>query len=198
MSGVTGTWTEIKAPEGYYELLPLPGDDEELVPNDQVWITYSLFQLGDWIIAYQVGEIEKKIEADGRFQLLSYIYDEDGKELTLKCRVRAPDEVGPGVQLAGGWAIAGVLALMVAVAYIAYDAGAKKHVFRITTQEAIKQINQIKADPNLSEAEKVHLIGNVLQSGQVPSASAGWTDWAMIVGLALLSLLAVAWFRGHR
>jgi len=190
----------------YYEVLPTPLDDEELMPGDRVWLTYDLFQLGDWIIAYQVGKMERDLETEGRFELMSYIYDEPNKRLILKCRVRNPEEIPPMIYRAGVANLLALIGLLAGgLAMISYGQDRERRVYRLTPQATKELIDQIEADPNLTDEEKQRLKQEALkrmESSEPPSGllpdMPGVGDLAAALVFVGLAVLAMVWFGGHK
>jgi hypothetical protein len=189
MSGVTGTWTEDRPTRAdMVELSPLT-DETELLPGDEVWIGYDLYQLGDYFIAWQVGEIEKQLEADGRFAVMSYIYDEPNKTLTLKCRVRNADEIPAKVYYASPFTLGLLVGLVWAVAcFFCYAAGDRIRAWRMRTA-----VVSVLEDPSFP-AEKKQAILDAMSQGTaggtgVTDAIAGVGSGLVLVALAALALM---------
>lgn len=138
-----------------YEIIPVPGEDVELLPGDEVWLTYNLLQGGDWFIGWQVGKIEQQLEADGRFLLQAYDPTSQPGKITFKCVVNPHPPAK--VQLAGGfwWGVVAGIITTAAFALI-YENTMQVRIFRELLEEArpyVPETMQETIDRTLENAD---------------------------------------------
>ncbi len=177
---------------GYTEVTPAPDD---LLPDDRVVTTYPLFQTGDWLMAYQVSELEKKLEEDGRWELLSWQYDPDAPSITFLVRVRRPEEIPTKVYLAG-FKLAALLGVFAAIIYfIGYETGKTVKVYRVIQATKDAAVQAIDKEPTLTPEQKEAAKNAVLSAvPNPPREPIGWP--AAVVWIAAAAL---AWiFFGSR
>jgi len=179
---------------GYTEISPAP---EDLQPDDRVVITYPLYQTGEWLMAYQVTELEKRLEEDGRWQLLSWQYDPDAPSIQFTIRVRRKEEIPTEVYLAGFKlpALLGLIATS-AIAYIAYDRGKKVSVWRAVQATKDAAIQAIEDDPGLSPEAKERAKQAVMNS--VPNPPDEPIGWSQALVWAAVAIVVVAYLGERR
>lgn len=150
---VSGSWEPMRHPTkpGMVEVLPTPDDNAELRPGWEVWLTYDLVDLGEWLVGYQVSKVEEHVARDGRFKVIAYTYDPQARTVTFKCVVQEPPAQ---VQLAavGGYTLAVLVGLILGgITFYAFVyPGSRKTI----VWGYVETVEAIKANPNLTEEEK--------------------------------------------
>ncbi len=71
---------------GYIER-GLPDDQEPLKVGDRLELTFDMYQGGEWFIAMQIWEIERRFAADGRLKLHNYLHDKEAMTMTFDVEV---------------------------------------------------------------------------------------------------------------
>lgn len=166
--------------------------ETKLYVGDRVELTYKLLQGGTWFVAWQVSVLEDKLMEDGRFELMSYVYDEDAFTIMFEVEVRATEKkTSPKVQQAGigaaGWVIVGEVVTLVSV--LAYML-----IWGDPDAKVIRALKDVMESPDLTDEQKKAIADIAKQRAEsdsvvVQAAEAAGGTFAVLVVLTLAYLI---------